>query len=360
LGAKRQTRRSAASERARALRADPGDITIDDIRDFIAESEAGDFRRRTEDAERERQRQAAELEAAQTREQAANAAAAASRRIARRTLAGLAVAVVLALIAIATGSYGLSQKEIAISARNEALLSQSKFLADYSQQEIRNDPATALLLSLEALPDETSDDINTKSRPPWTPAAEALANALGAMRERAVFGGFEGPVTSVAMNPDGNIVLVGSTDNTVGLWDAKTFAKLGRLEPQGGRIYAVAVTPGGARIITGSDDGVARIWDAKTFVELAQLKGHQGPINALAVTPDGTRIITGSDDRTVRIWDSRTFEELGRLKGHDGWIYAIAVMPNSTGIVTGSSDNTVRIWDSKTFAEQGRDCPAEC
>ncbi len=54
-------------ERARALAADPGDLTIDDVKGFIAESEAVDDRRRAEDAERERQRQAAELEAANVR-----------------------------------------------------------------------------------------------------------------------------------------------------------------------------------------------------------------------------------------------------------------------------------------------------
>jgi hypothetical protein len=63
-------------ERARALLADPGDISIDDIKGFIVESEAEDDRRRAEDAERERQRQAAELEAAQAREHTAIAMAA--------------------------------------------------------------------------------------------------------------------------------------------------------------------------------------------------------------------------------------------------------------------------------------------
>jgi hypothetical protein len=98
---------------------------------LAAELEAANAR--TELAERERQRLAAELEAAQAREQAvkemaevarereqavletaeaarvrelaANAMAEGSRRVARRTLAGLAAALLLALIAFATGIY---------------------------------------------------------------------------------------------------------------------------------------------------------------------------------------------------------------------------------------------------------------
>jgi hypothetical protein len=45
-------------ERARALASEPGDITIDDIREFISESEAAEARRRDEAAQREHQRQA--------------------------------------------------------------------------------------------------------------------------------------------------------------------------------------------------------------------------------------------------------------------------------------------------------------
>jgi hypothetical protein len=59
-------------ERARVVAADPGDITIDDIKVFIDESEAADTRRRAED--RERRRQAAELEAANARAEIAERA----------------------------------------------------------------------------------------------------------------------------------------------------------------------------------------------------------------------------------------------------------------------------------------------
>jgi energy-coupling factor transporter ATP-binding protein EcfA2 len=58
-------------ERARALVADPGDITVDDIGEFISESEAAEARRRNEAADRERQRQASELDAANARAESA-------------------------------------------------------------------------------------------------------------------------------------------------------------------------------------------------------------------------------------------------------------------------------------------------
>jgi hypothetical protein len=100
-------------ERARLLLPDPGDIAVDDIKVFIADSEAADARRRAENAAREHQRQAADLEAA-------NAMAAASRRVARRTLAGLAAALVLALIAVGIGIYARLQTTEAVRQKAEA------------------------------------------------------------------------------------------------------------------------------------------------------------------------------------------------------------------------------------------------
>jgi tetratricopeptide (TPR) repeat protein len=86
-------------ERARVLGADPGDITIDDIKAFIAESEAADARRRADYAARERQRQAAELAAAEEAAKSAEALASAARRTTRRTLIGLVAS--FALLALA-------------------------------------------------------------------------------------------------------------------------------------------------------------------------------------------------------------------------------------------------------------------
>jgi hypothetical protein len=411
-------------------------------RAFIAQSEAEDDRKRTEDNERERQRQAAELEAAkaraeiaerdgarqaaeleaarareqaskevaeaarereqavlktaeaaQVREQAARAMSDVSRRIARRTFAGLAGAIVFALIAFAIGIYAFSQQKQAIagqnealiarnealssrndavaarnealasrneaitvrneaiSARNDAFINQSRFLSDHSLRESNgNDPITGALLALEALPDAGSDDINVKGRPPWPLAAVSLESALRAARERAIIKGHEGAVQSVAVTPDGSRIVSGSDDKTIRIWDAKTFTELAQLKGHKDSVQSVAVTPDGARIVSGSSDNTVRIWDAKTFKELAQLKGHEDWVQSVAITPDGTRIVSGSDDKIIRIWDATNFTELAQLKGQS-YVQSVAVTPDGTRIVTGADDKTIRIWDAKTFTE---------
>src|SRR5262249_41635743 len=152
-------------------------------------------------------------------------------------------------------------------------------------------PVTGVLLALAALPDAASDDINIKSRPNWPLAAVNLDNALRRVREEVILKGHQGPVLSVAVMPDSGRIVSGSADNTVRIWDAKTFVELAQLKGHEGSVLSVAVTPDGSRIISGSADKTVRVWDAKTFVELAQLKGHERSVLSVAVTPDGSRII---------------------------------------------------------------------
>ena len=172
-----------------------------------------------------------------------------AKRIVRRTLAGLAVAVVLAMVASTFGFYALQQKreatneatraekaateatsarQDAVSTRDAALLTQSKFLADLSRQvtEQEKDPGTGLLLALEALRDTSSDDEITRGRPYWTQAEVSLESARRLLREQIVLKDHLGSVTSVAVTPDGARIVTGSDDKTARIWDAKTGAEL--------------------------------------------------------------------------------------------------------------------------------------
>jgi WD40 repeat protein len=343
----------------------PTDLQLDFIRaseTWEAEQQNAERQRLQQIAEAQEAREAAlrDKEASQKREaEALKRETDLAKRFARRTLAGLAVALALAVLAGGFGFYALQQSKIAerqtaaaVTARNEALRTESKFLTDQAHREIdAGDATNGLLLALEALPDPDSDKESQRTRPFWPPAQVALDSALRAIKERLILRGHTGPVFSVAVTPDGARIVSGSRDRSVRVWDARTGTELAVLKGHIAWISSVALTSDGARIVTGSGDGTARIWDAATGAELAVLKGHVGEISGVAVTPDGARIITSSKDKTVKVWDAKTGAELGTLRGHTAEVSSVAVSPDGRRIVTGSYDGTVRIWDSKTGAE---------
>jgi WD40 repeat protein len=117
-------------------------------------------------------------------------------------------------------------------------------------------------------------------------------------------------------------------------------------------VNAVAVGQLGGRtvVVSGSDDGTVRVWDAAVGEPLGgPFTGHTGYVNAVAVGQLGGRtvVVSGSDDGTVRVWDAAVGEPLGGpLTGHTDWINAVTIaqLGGRTVVVSGSRDRTVRIW----------------
>ncbi|MDR1605156.1 MAG: TIR domain-containing protein [Gracilibacteraceae bacterium] len=80
----------------------------------------------------------------------------------------------VAAFSLAAGAYVLNQNALIARQRNEALTSQSKFLSGISAELLAaGDPATAVLLALEALP----EDLGDPDRPLVDAAVAALRNA---------------------------------------------------------------------------------------------------------------------------------------------------------------------------------------
>ncbi|KAG8940933.1 hypothetical protein FRC03_005004 [Tulasnella sp. 419] len=157
-----------------------------------------------------------------------------------------------------------------------------------------------------------------------------------------------GAVLSAAFSHDSTMIVSGSYDKTVCIWDAVTGSLIRKLEGHIGWVYSVAFSHDSTMIISGSYDETVCIWDAVTGYLIRKLEGHNGGVNSVAFSHDSTMIVSGSDDKTVCIWDAVTGSLIRKLEGHSGSVWSVAFSYDSTIIVSGSSDKTVCIWDADT------------
>ncbi|KAF8317500.1 WD40-repeat-containing domain protein [Cantharellus anzutake] len=97
-------------------------------------------------------------------------------------------------------------------------------------------------------------------------------------------------------------------------------------------------------LMTGSFDRTVRIWDVETGREIGCLRGHQRAIRALQF--DEVKLITGSMDKTLKIWNWRTGECIRTLEGHGEGVTCLTF--DNDVLVSGSVNATVRIWDFRT------------
>ncbi|MBD2168091.1 PQQ-binding-like beta-propeller repeat protein [Calothrix membranacea FACHB-236] len=165
-------------------------------------------------------------------------------------------------------------------------------------------------------------------------------------------------VNAIALTPDGQRVISGSSDNSLKVWNLQTGEELFTLKGHRKPISAIAVTPNGKQVISASRDNTLKVWNLETGNELFTLSGHSSLVNAIAVTPNGKQVISASWGNTLKVWNLETGKELFTFpseryanSGHSNWVNAIAVTPNGKQVISASDDNTLKVWNLETGKE---------
>jgi WD40 repeat protein len=166
--------------------------------------------------------------------------------------------------------------------------------------------------------------------------------------------GPEESVTSVAVSPDRSLVVTGSFDGGIRLYDARTGAlqRVTGSEPCRG-VRAVAFAPDGKTIASGGleMDKTFKIWDVRTGALVRAAAGHDpagqlyAEIHAAAFAPGGKLVASAGRDGLVLVWDAETGQLRHRLAGHRGAALAIAFAPDGTTLASGGEDKMIRLWD---------------
>ncbi|MCA1992651.1 MAG: hypothetical protein LDL41_11555, partial [Coleofasciculus sp. S288] len=157
--------------------------------------------------------------------------------------------------------------------------------------------------------------------------------------------GHKDAVRSVAISLDGKLIVSGSNDKTVRLWDIKGNPIGQPLRGHKNSVYSVAISPNDQMIVSGSDDGTVRLWDIEGNSIAQPLQGHEYAVSSVAISPNNQVIVSGSADKTVRLWDIEGNPIGQPLRGHEGWVNSVAFSRDGKLIVSGSADKTVRLWD---------------
>ena len=120
----------------------------------------------------------------------------------------------------------------------------------------------------------------------------------------SVFSGHTDWVRSVALSSDGMLLVSGSDDRTIKLWDIQTGDPFETFLGHSRSISSVSISVDSTTIASGSRDGTIRLWDVQTGECCCVIQRHEDPVTCVSFSPTGPRrFISTSQDNIIQQWD---------------------------------------------------------
>ena len=125
-------------------------------------------------------------------------------------------------------------------------------------------------------------------------------------------------VTGLSFFPDGTLLASGGrgNDGTIRLWDVATRQAIATLEGHQLQVFSLALSPDGTLLVSASRDGTVLLWDIATRQATALPKAYTDWIFSVAFSPDGTLLASGGRDALVRLWNVTTRQNIATFTGH--------------------------------------------
>ncbi|XP_022083499.1 WD repeat-containing protein 48-like [Acanthaster planci] len=154
-------------------------------------------------------------------------------------------------------------------------------------------------------------------------------------------------VKALAYAKDREHVASAGLDKQIFLWDVRTLTALtatnntvttSSLNGQKDSIYSLAMNQSGSVVISGSTEKVLRVWDPRTCAKVMKLKGHTDNVKALLVNRDASQCLSGSSDGTVRLWSLGQQRCIATYRMHQDGVWALRANSSFTHFYSGGRD----------------------
>lgn len=181
-----------------------------------------------------------------------------------------------------------------------------------------------------------------------------LWNTYGQCENYGMLTGHKGAVLDLQWSRDSHILFSASVDLTIASWDLETGLRIRKHVGHEEVINCINLSRRGLELIlSGSDDGTVGIWDPRQKAAVNHIETEY-PVTAVCLSEAGNEIYSGGIDNSVKVWDARKMENIYSMTGHSDTITSLEVSPDGQSLLSNSQDSTVRTWDVRPFAPSDR------
>ena len=164
-------------------------------------------------------------------------------------------------------------------------------------------------------------------------------------KQVALLEGHEKAVNAVMITADNNHIVSASSDSTIRVWSLEDHSEKKCLKKHNDAVYCLSLSPEGDQFCSGDKEGVLLIWNIKNWsLEHTFKKAHLRAILCAKWGPKQRYIVTGSQDTTVRVFDLWEKSRIGVLRGHKGSVSSLDIAPSSKYAISVGDDMMIRKW----------------
>nr|CAI5837068.1 unnamed protein product [Callosobruchus analis] len=123
-------------------------------------------------------------------------------------------------------------------------------------------------------------------------------------KPKQTFFGHEADVNSVCFHPSGYGFATGSEDKSARLFDIRSDQQIALYKPPSANsgFTSCGLSLSGRILLCGSDDNNVHMWDTLKVQHNGTLAGHENRVTSLSVASNGVAIASCSWDNAVRVW----------------------------------------------------------
>lgn len=171
--------------------------------------------------------------------------------------------------------------------------------------------------------------------------------------DRSTLGLVAGPIKlkggawGVAFTPDNKLLIVTTSAGQVWVWSCERNEPLFPPKQLNATIQPMEMAVDGSIFVTGSTDGKVRAWETKTG-EVLWEQTHGGEINSVAISRDGAWVASAGENRIINVWNGKTGQLSNTLLGHKNEVMRVRFTPDAKLLASAAQDFTGRIWELQT------------
>ncbi|UNI14044.1 pre-mRNA cleavage and polyadenylation factor (CPF) complex subunit [Purpureocillium takamizusanense] len=143
------------------------------------------------------------------------------------------------------------------------------------------------------------------------------------------------PIRDLAFSPNDSKFVSASDDSTLKVFDFAMGQMESKLEGHGWDAKTVDWHPTKGLLVSGSKDHLVKLWDPRTSRCLTTLHGHKSTITKVMFEKvRGMCLATSARDQTARVFDLRMMRDICLLKGHEKDISTLTFHPIHPNLLT--------------------------